>query len=85
MLFPTYLCVAGLVAQMEEASNAVFGTGRRVVLNETEPGACQRRKVSLWRHLPFALSSVHVNDRLARFNVSKPGSIVMNILISDLW
>ena len=80
-----YLCVAGLITQVEESSDAILRTCRGIVLDKAEPAGYKYSKARAWKHIPLALSSVHVDDGFARLNLSKPSSKIMNILVSDLW
>ncbi len=70
---------------MEKSADTVLCTCWGVVLDETEAGRGQHCKEDCEGHIPLAFSSVHVDNGLARFDVSKPSSVVMHILVSDIW
>lgn len=81
-----YLSIAGLEAEMEEASNAILSSSRRVVHDKAEAVNVLVELMLVWgiRDIPFALASVLLNDGLARFDLSKPRSPTFKILVRGI-
>lgn len=81
-----YLSIAGLEAQMEEASNAIFSSSRRVIHDKAEAVTGLVELTLVWDigDIPFTLASVLLNDGLARFDLSKARSPAFKVFVRGI-
>ena len=76
------LSIAGLKAHVEETSDAILSGSRRIVHDKTEPKQRSSSVIAFETvDLPFALSSVLLDDGFAGFNLTKTRCPAFEIFI----
>ena len=81
------LSIACLEAQMEETTNAVLSTSRRVVQDKAKAmiESVMEMQFRLMDDIPFTLASVLLNDSLARLDLAESGRPAAKVIVCGIW